>query len=343
MPRRNYAGAPPPSSPNPETEIRLALLRRGYIPLPSVGKQCKMRNWPRVGKPGETPVNEAFIRHIGRSALYTGSGIRIDRAIIVIDVDTDIDALAGLLWDEIKRQLPEFVRDAVVRHSDGASFALFGRCSSNIKGGQPSTAPNHASIARLGTARYKVDGKGRNHAVEVFGPEATKFIAVSGPHTIKNGVVTRRYGFDGKALWEVDYKDLPEIHDTQVAPLLKALEPIIASFPGMVRTQPERLADRGFDKVYDLDEDMIVHMEDGTQETLRSLGQRLAGGGYEKCYANLWDPASTTADRCHVKVGGFGVCIIDFKLEQTHYLADKKTDPLVLTRLADRLRELGEK
>ena len=196
----------------------------------------------------------------------------------------------------------------VVRHSGAASFALFGRCSTKL-------------IGRLSTARYKLDGKGRNHAVEVFGPKAVRFIACAGPHTVRDGVVVREYGFHGRALWEVPIGDLPVIDADLVVPLLGSLEAIIDRFPGMVRTQPERHADRGYEKIFDLDDGDIMKLEDGTQETLRSLGQRLAGGGYEKGFANIWDRTSTTPDRCRVGVGGWGVYVIDFKLEQTHHLA----------------------
>lgn len=325
MSQQDYARPPRPSrEATGQTAIRLALLKNGYVPLPAIGKQCKMRDWPRV------PVNEKFIRHIGRSALYTGTGLRIHNKLIVFDIDTDIEELADAIEDAIAQALPDFMKDCVVRHSGGASFALFGRC-------------NTATIGRLSTARYKLDGKGRNHAVEIFGPNSTKFVALDGPHTIRDGVVVRRYGFHGPALWEVPYGELPVVSDRLVVPLLNALEAVISAYPGMERTQPEHHADRGFAKIYDLEEDDIMRLEDGTQETLASLGQRLAGGGYERGYANIWDPGSTTPDRCRVGVGGWGVYVIDWKQDETHHLASHKPlepqDLPNMTAMAKRLKE----
>ncbi len=88
-----------------QTNIRRALLANGYTPLANKDKMCILKGWPDLF------VDAAQIDVWSGQLKWRATGVRIERALVAIDLDVNdadsinaiIDALPAHIWEQLKR------------------------------------------------------------------------------------------------------------------------------------------------------------------------------------------------------------------------------------------------
>jgi hypothetical protein len=293
-------------------EIRLRMLRNGYVPLLNRGKRPAHRGWQNMR------VDEATIMEWEHSTLPT-TGVRVEGGLAVIDIDVtigDLD-LVGPLAARAKDLLPG-IDKAPVRRSVGVKQAWFCR----VEG---------ALFKRLCSCLWVRPGDGPeivqgtpNARVEVFGGGSSRQFGAFGAHTIKDSEVISAYSWDGPSLADMALADLPAYSLSALAKLCDAFNEIAAA-AGLVQVAQARGVDHPT-VIYTLLPDTVVELDGGASATVAELEAYAPdlGKDYLRCSGTFHDRRRIRHGTHAIAIGPHGIGIHDFMESVTHCRVDRK-------------------
>lgn len=245
-----------------QTAIRRKLLANGYTPLANDHKVCTLKGWPRI------EVTPALIEEWADKQRYQATGVRLDGALTVIDIDIDDADIIDEIIDRLPEELWERVGAAPERRGKGAKLAWFVRCNDPFQ--------RYASMA---FARPDEDPEGEGvdlHRAEVFGPKATRQFGAYGAHTMgRNGPLVE-YRWTDKGLTEVPLDALPLVTLDEVDLICRIANEVLAE-RGWVRHMRSKSGKGSSGVVYDLTDDMEFDTKDHGTLSLAEL-EELARG-----------------------------------------------------------------
>lgn len=312
-----------------QTEIRRALLSNGYAPLANKDKMCILPGWPGLY------VDEAQIEVWSHQLKWRATGVRVQRGLVVIDLDVNDAEAMGAIIDAIPEDVWAILQHAPVRRGKGAKEAWFCRLADGEEG-----------FYRLASTGYRqAAGDETVHRAEIFaGDEGGRQFGAYGAHTIgADGEVAVSYQWaDGRGLREVPFDDLPRLTRKQLVTVAettsRTLEAIgwqadLKSKPGFSSNQP----------IYDLDAQEFETRDHGTVD-LAGL-EELCGYDDTVRLSASWleGPAAVNMTRCiasiHPRDGR--VAILETASFETHRPADLM--PRTLTQNAmERLQAMSQ-
>lgn len=283
---------------NKRTDLRLQLLKNGYVPLPNVEKRPGIPAWQKV------EPTEELIRQWGRQHKTLTTGIRLSGGLIAFDFDID-DPDAGKLFDAIAAEFPDAagIASALMRTGGGFKEAWFVRCTE--------------TFARIASPVFKdrnVDECGV--MLEVFGGGSPRQFGAFGPHS--EGVTYRWYGDESPRT--VPLADLPELTKKDVFA-------IVDFTSAWLRDQGfEVMTDKNAGETEPLHEwiiqpDMVFDL--AGRQRIELLGLRSAASGRTSCSMSWLDgeiaknPARGLVSLDH----NIGVCIHDTMTAITYHEA----------------------
>lgn len=267
-----------------QTDIRRKLLKNGYTPLANDDKRCVLKYWPQL------EVTPALIEEWSDKLRYQATGVRLDGALTVIDVDIDD---AGII-DDIIEQLPEELWErlgvAPERRGKGAKLAWFVRCEEDFQ--------RYASMA---FARPDEDPEGEGvdlHRVEAFGPRAVRQFGAFGAHTMGRDGPTVEYLWMDRDLTDVPVDELPTLTLDEVDLICRIANEVLED-RGWVRHLRSKSGKGSSGVVYDLTDDMEFVTKDHGTVSLAEL-EELAQGetGIRLSASWLEGPAARNTTRC---------------------------------------------
>lgn len=264
------------------TDLRLRLLANGYVPLPSQGKVCPIKGWPRL------TVDEDVIRRWGRQHGTTTTAIRLANGLMVIDSDTDDKAAMDALAERWEIEVPA-LKSSLVRFGKGAKEAWFCRTA------EPFNVIHSFTFVPPGAEDDEKAGR-----VEIFGGANARYFGAFGPHTVdsKTGEVLVAYEWGGDSPADVPLAELPVVTKQQAYRIVEIAEAELRRFNWQQLTRSTSGQDTG-GWVYDLTEDMVFDCDDGVTRTLAELRQ--AAGNGLRCSASwLEGPRAVNRSRCLV-------------------------------------------
>ena len=323
------------------TEIRRRFLENGYTPLPSVGKQCFLKNWPNV------VVDEATIASWARKhSRWQDTGIRVQDGLCVIDFDVDHREM----MDEIARRCEEAkpgLSRALIRYGKGFKEAWFVRTSE--------------AFGRIHTRRWLAPGadldKDGTHVVEIFGGASPRFFGSAGAHTrepdgsVKIAYEWQEWNGDGSPLTH-QLTSLPEFDKADFFLIVDIAEQCMleAGWTFVVKTQK---GESEATKVFDLVEDMLFETNAGEVDvTFAALRARaVAGEEGLRVSASFIEPgAGHSLTRGLVgRTHSGDISIHDTATDITHFAKDKAPTTEVadqremMNRVAEKLKELKDR
>ncbi|MCC5955829.1 MAG: hypothetical protein JJU07_06990 [Natronohydrobacter sp.] len=269
-----------------QTVIRRKLLANGYTPLANDDKRNMLRNWPRI------EVTPALIEEWSDKLRYQATGVRLDGALTVIDIDIDIDDAEVI--DDIVDRLPEELWErlgvAPERRGKGAKLAWFVRCE------EPFQRYASMTFARPGE---DPEGEGIDlHRVEVFGPRATRQFGAFGAHTMGRGVPLVEYRWTDRSLLDVPLDDLPTVTLDEVDLVCRIANEVLEA-RGWARHKRSKSGNGSSGVVYDVTDEMKFETRDHGTLTLAEL-EELAQGetGIRLSASWLEGPAARNTTRC---------------------------------------------
>lgn len=245
-----------------QTAIRRKLLANGYTPLANDDKRCMLKHWPQI------EVTPALIEEWADKLRYQATGVRLDGALTVIDIDID-DAD---IIDEIIERLPDELWDRVgaapERRGKGAKLAWFVRCNDPFQ-----------RFASMAFARPDEDPEGEGvdlHRVEVFGPKAVRQFGAYGAHTMVRGQATVEYRWADKGLTDVPLDALPLLALDEIDLICRIANEVLQE-EGWVRHMRSKSGKGSSGVVYDLTDEMEFKTRDHGTVSLAEL-EELARG-----------------------------------------------------------------
>ena len=224
-----------------QTAIRRKLLANGYTPLANDDKRTMLKNWPRI------EVTPALIDEWSDKLRYQATGVRLDGALTVVDIDIDDAEVIDEIIDRLPEELWDRVGVAPERRGKGAKLAWFVRCNEPFQ-----------RFASLAFARPGEDPEGDGvtlHRVEVFGPKAVRQFGAYGAHTMVRGQATVEYRWTDKGLTEVPLDELPLLTLDEVDLICRIANEVLAEL-GWVRHMRSKSGKGSSGVVYDLTDDM---------------------------------------------------------------------------------------
>lgn len=202
-------------TPEEHTRLRHRLLKRGYTPLGSVAKRCKIKNWPRIEVTAEVIDGWA-----DRHGLVT-TGVRVDDDLLVLDFDINSPVVLAAIEKRIQDEQPDLwdlMLSMPKRFGGGVKYALFCRRKSG-------SFEQYWSKAFYRPEDLQAEGnKASRQRLEVFsgGGSDGRYMALFGAHTVsKDGEILRSYSWDADdqgpfTLADIDLADLPAMTLKQV-------------------------------------------------------------------------------------------------------------------------------
>lgn len=324
-------------------DLRKALLRNGYTPLPNVDKRCMLKGWTTV----EVTDAEIEAWETGAAARFTATGLRVDDDLVVVDVDFDDEALVGDLWEAFREIVPAGA-PVLARAGRGWKEAWV------LRADKPLYARRSAAFAPLGG-----DDDGPLSFVEVFGGaskrlgKASRQIGAFGWHTKpRAGTPAIEYAWVSDHTPETLPKDALAVVTEQdvLAFLDRAAE--IAKRHGY--EQVGSSADGSSEPLvaYDLDDTMVFRCNDDIDRSLAELTAaakpKTAGARQLRCDASFTGARSTNRERCLIGwSSAHGVYVWEPASYTTHYAAKAAPTPVAETMdrllhdLARRIAETG--
>ncbi|MCO5157502.1 MAG: bifunctional DNA primase/polymerase [Aquamicrobium sp.] len=286
------------------------MLANGYTPLPNIGKQCFLKDWPRVEV---TP--EEIARWGRRHKRFISTGVRIESGLAAIDFDIDdeiMDVIAERVFDRLEGLADESV-PLPVRRGKGFKEAWFVRTSEPFK-----RVYSHAWIKPGGQPDDPA------HRVEIFGGLSARQFGAFGPHTVDDhGNVLVEYSWRDASLADVRLEELPELAQDDFFAICDIVSSTLKEAGWQLVTVSKHGAGDP-DWVYDLTPDMVFDCNDDETRTLDEL-REWAGDG-TRCSADwLEGPHAVRRDRCLVSLTRGGhVCIWETSADVRHVEATAK-------------------
>ncbi len=353
------------------TQDRQALVKNGYVILPSRGKVCRIWNWNRPQFVANELTDNAKHTAVDRVAKWhslfqnmLSTCVRLDRGVATIDNDCDDEELAGFFWEAVERHAPEVVERAPARYGGGehrvALFVRFDEADENWFGlgthdyARPeAVAAWHAALATW-NALPKDETRGIKPSIpvqriEVFDGKPTdvgfcaKYFGVAGPHSYNDdGSVARHYRWgEGPTLLDTPLAQLPVITRAQLAAILDDFDKAAqAAGWAIAAKKHERSSTDSY--VYDIDDDTRFDTNRaGIQLNYEQLCAAQAMHADLRCSSSFMEGRiGTDPERC--KVGWSEryqcVCVYVFGDVETHVPKDRA--PADTGKLSEALAEV---
>lgn len=269
-----------------QTAFRRALLAGGYVPLANKDKQCVLPGWPGLA------VDEAMIDGWAGAWRWRATGVRLDRGLVMIDLDVNDAAMIEAIIDALPEDLWTVFERCPVRLGGGAKEAWFARCA------RPFT--RWASPAFWKPEDVPTDGDDRApmQRVEVFGGASSRQAGVYGAHTVgADDKVKVAYRWrDGRGLVEVPFEALPVVTEAQVEALCKVAGEVMTR-AGWTRVTSVAAGLASAAEVFDLTDEMEFETVDGVM-TLAELTKAVGAGHVRLSASWLEGPSARRLDRC---------------------------------------------
>lgn len=316
---------PLPESRNPQQlALRLAARSNGWPIIPCEAKAKLPKGWPTM--PNDARAIRDWDRPRGGHRPFAGTGVRIEDLMFVVDIDITTRKCIRDLLRALRKRWPGFFDGALERSSGGVTLAFFGQVSK--------------PVGYRHTARY-----GHGDHVEVFGSEATRYVAIDGPHSVAGRV----YSFKAGTPWDTRLDVLPVFDADEIGELIDLCDEVLARHLPRIPNSDQKYQAA---VVYDLEPGQTFILTDGTEIELTALERELMPG--TECRGILtreaWS-ASTRKDHCNAIIGTRGQLIItDFMEGVSHrWLRDKPIDGVelseeskaVLKAMVDKAQEAG--
>ena len=199
------------------TELRLQLLRNGYLPIPSIDKKCKLGGW----------ASRAFVESINSETIptwrqtrraYKATGVLVRAPLMPLDFDIQDEAVMAHMMATLKDIAPEVYDYGPRRIGSPPKLMVFARWIKSEKWPDPFT--------REVTSKFK-DADGKSHMIEVFGGRpsrsggSSKQVGVYGPHSYfedENENIIKPWKVKRLYTWE-DVDGAPTLLNTPLAEL----------------------------------------------------------------------------------------------------------------------------
>lgn len=318
------------------TELRRRFIENGFTPLPSVGKQCFLKNWPNVA------VNEDALASWARKhSRWQDTGLRVQDGLAVIDFDIDDEEIMNALARHVEAEKPA-LQGARIRFGKGFKEAWFVRTS------EP--------FGRIHTRRWLKPGadldKDGTHVVEIFGGASPRFFGAAGAHTRNpDGSVAVAYEWEeaGSPL-DTRLDELPEFTRQDFFDIVDIAERLLeaAGWTYVVKTQK---GESESTRVFDLDESMVFETNAGEVDVpFRALRDRATAGEEGlRVSASFIEPGrGHSLTRCLVGRSHSGdIFIWDSATDVTHFAADRapiaeEERQVDVKAVAERLKKLAD-
>lgn len=298
-----------------QTDIRLALLRNGYRPLPTAEKVAFLKGWPTI------TVDERAIRSwplMGpglKPAITTA--IQLEGTMLAIDVDVQDDDVAYDIECLLAAALGNAFDAAPLRSSGGAKFMVLLRTM------QP--------YGMWKTRKY-TDPDGRDHMVEVYGGASTRYFSCFGPHTLgacEKGVypVLKEYRWaEGPTPLDTRPEDLPLIDKHDLDTFLMRVSDLLAGVKGWTEVKGSAGGEFKGGVAYDLTEDMVFDTKAGALDYWQAVDYA-HGEADARCSSSFLGDGSHNLSKCRMRVvgthdDGFGLAVFDHETWTHHYPVD---------------------
>lgn len=295
------------------TELRRRFIENGFTPLPSVGKQCFLKNWPNV------VVDDAVLASWARKhSRWQDTGIRVQDGLAVIDFDIDDEEIMNALARVVEKEKPA-LQGARIRFGKGFKEAWF------VRTDEP--------FGRIHTRRWLKPGadldKDGTHVVEIFGGASPRFFGAAGAHTrdAQGGVVIAYEWEAAGSPLDTPLDQLPELTKQDCFDIVDIAERLLeaAGWTFVVKTQK---GESEATKVFDLVPEMLFETNQGEVDvTFADLRARaVAGEEGLRVSASFIEPGrGHSLTRCLVgrTSQGGDISIWDGANDTTHFAADK--------------------
>jgi predicted P-loop ATPase len=260
----NPQGQPRPT-PTPAgdaiTELRLKLLKQGYLPIPDRGKLPAMKGWNTSEYAKKEITAERIPTWIERFPEARTTGYRLQDRGAAIDIDCNDQAMVETLLEAVRRIAPDVWARAPRRHGGGVKLALFPRLVGRDfvrRGSFKYRRPTDPEIV------YDDQGTPRKiyHHVECFGGQLTsrgrcsRQFAIDGPRKYNaDDTVESWYQWapDRPALHEIACADLPTMTIEQMMELLDVFEAEAQARSWIEIEEPDPEGDGTGDDIFDID------------------------------------------------------------------------------------------
>lgn len=311
-----------------QTLVRRRLLLNGYTPLANKDKMCVLSGWPSMH------VDEAKVDEWSRQLKWRATGVRVERGLVVIDLDVnDADAVQAIV-DAIPADIWELLQDAPVRRGKGDKEAWFCRLDEGEQ-----------SFYRLASAGFRQDEDDDTvHRVEIFaGDDGGRQFGAYGAHTVgDDGEVKVVYQWVAdRGLMQVPFDELPRLTRAQLSEVADVATRVLdgLGWHRDVRSKP------GFSSstpIFDLDAQDFETRDHGLVD-LAGLEALCAVGNDVRLSASwLEGEAAVNMTRCIASINPFDgrVSVLEtssFEIHRPKVMAPK---PVTMGAL-DRLQELA--
>lgn len=316
------------------TDLRLAVLAKGFSPVPNISKACLVKGWPTM------PINADAIRsweeRKSPAKRFTDTGLRVENGLAVIDLDINHEVIEHVAT-AIEERLP-VLRNSLVRYGKGAKEAWF------VRTDEPFT--------RLHTRRWLAPGheleKEGAQVVEIFGGGSPRQFGAVGAHSraANNDVEIAYEWADDKGPWNTPLANLPELTKADFIAIVDLTEEILEQH-GFKPVLKSVKGESEVTRAYDLTADMVFECDDGVVRTLDEL-EAAAGEGI-RCSASWLEPgAGHSLSRCIVGLTHNGALNVwDAATDISHQrkeMAPEASEKRMLDAgtIAEKLRRLAE-
>ena len=306
------------------TELRLAVLRNGYAPIPCRDKRALFKGWNSID-PTESEVRSWLSLRAGLTP-HAATGLLILKPLATIDVDIPDPEIAREVRSVIKKiapQLFEAPQPALERGRDDGSpkFMLFcqheaGMRPLTIKSRKWSAAPEDKSVPAFQVEIFASDRNDEG--------KARRQVGAFGAHTVddESGEVRIRYAWRGPSPADVPIAALPVLTEIQTMAIADAADEILEA-RGMQALKGYRNGKFVPTNLYDLSDEMRFDGVNFSQITLDELTETYwlnKNFGDTRCSGSFTGQGGSRMDRCAVGWSQIyeHITIHDYATEITH-------------------------
>lgn len=296
------------------TDIRLALLRNGYVPLRNRDKRTFMEQWP------SKEITPDVVHSWARMSRDKATGIRVEDGLAVIDFDIDhpiMDEIANAVFDLVP-ELGDDGNPLLVRRGKGLKEAWFVRTAD--------------LFGRVHSAGWTPPGSSADDAVfrvEIFGGGSARQFGAFGPHTVgDDGVAQVMYRWVDASPADTPKQQLPVLTKSQFYQIADMVDRKLAD-AGWTKALRSTSGEDHAERVYDLTDDMEFNCDDGVTRSLAELETLARFDALSlRCSASwLEGPSAINRSRCLIRrAQGGNVAIHETAAWVTHMRRNDATD-----------------